>query len=405
MTKLILILFRKITKILNYLRNRDKKSIFLILLSIIVILFSIYLFYQIIEVDGGVLNIIAFLIAIFIGSLFLHISIFSIIKKGLFGSILRDQFSLLLKEQSIVLYIVPFFLFLVILFYIENNILYLDSTKPININANISDIDVELTGVFFNTVFSNLGAAGVFAASAKIAAALVSKHPMSLPSKIGVIGGLSTGFTATFKIINASFTNSSSTYTLPRGIAKLKIVVNEIELKNPEGSDTKNLLKNWLENTNYSNKQFSINELKDKIEIFANKDESSKFISELNKNDPNWADKFINSALENGDVLNLAFKEYIIEILTTNILLHLVMMYLLFMLIIIYTSKIILEKKINFDKLKEYPLGKMTHYILIKLINIWRLNADIWVYLILISLFIFTGASAYSFYLILSVLN
>ena len=343
--------------------------------------------------------------AIFIGSLFLHISIFSFIKKGIFGCKLKDQFSLLFKEQSIILYIVPFFLFLVLLLYSEYNIIYLDSIKPVNISAKIDDVDVELTGAFFNTVFSNLGAAGVFAASARIAAVLVSKHSMNLPSKIGVIGGLSSGFTATFKLINYNFQNTSVQATLPSGLVKLKIVVNEIELKNPEGLDTKNLLKNWLENTNYSNKHFTINELKDKIEILANKDESSKIISALNKNDPNWADKFINSALENGEILNIAIKEDIINILTTNIFLHLVMMYLLFMLIVIYTSKIILEKKINFDKLKEFPLGEYIHYIFIKLINIWRLNADIWVYLILISLFIFTGGSAYSFYLLLSELN
>lgn len=186
---------------------------------------------------------------------------------------------------------------------------------------------------------------------------------------------------------------------------RLNFIENEIELKNPDVSDTKNLLKNWLENTNYSNKHFTINELNDKIEILANKDESSKIIEVLNKNEPNWADKFINSALENGEILNLAIKEDIINILTTNILLHLVMMYLLFMLIVIYTSKIILEKKINFDKLKKYTLGKYIDYILVKIINLWRLNVDIWVYLILISLFIFTGGSAYSFYLLLSELN
>jgi len=137
--------------------------------------------------------------AIFIGSLFLYISIFSIIKKGIVDCKLKDQFSLLFKEQSIILYIVSFFLFLVLLLYSEYNIVSLDSIKSVNISAKIDDIEVELTGAFFNTVFSNLGAAGVFAASARIAAVLVSKDSMSLSSKIDIIGGLITGFTAIFK--------------------------------------------------------------------------------------------------------------------------------------------------------------------------------------------------------------
>nr|YP_009690145.1 hypothetical protein PPIT_000044 [Porodaedalea pini]QEG56925.1 hypothetical protein PPIT_000044 [Porodaedalea pini] len=121
--------------------------------------------------------------------------------------------------------------------------------------------------------------------------------------------------------------------------------------------------------------------------------------------DPDWINKFINSPLEKGDLLNTPFMKAIIEILSINLTLHFVILYLLIMLVIIFSCKIIIDKEINFNKVLEYPLGKYIHKFLTSYVNIWRNSANIWIYFILFCLIIFNCASAYSFYKILSAIN
>jgi hypothetical protein len=65
------------------------------------------------------------------------------------------------------------------------------------------------------------------------------------------------------------------------------------------------------------------------------------------------------------------------------------MIYLIFMLFVIITSKVIIDNNIQFDNIKSYPLGKYIHYFLIKYITMWGKRANLWIYFILFSLFFF----------------
>ena len=85
---------------------------------------------------------------------------------------------------------------------------------------------------------------------------------------------------------------------------------------------------------------------------------------------------FVNSPLENeGYYLN----NYFIEMLTNNLMLHFVMLHLTFMLIVMFTSKIIIESKVNLDKIKNLPLKVYSFHSskISKYLEIWRKLLDI----------------------------
>jgi hypothetical protein len=115
---------------------------------------------------------------------------------------------------------------------------------------------------------------------------------------------------------------------------------------------------------------------------------------------------FINSPLENrGYNLN----NYFIEMLTNNLMLHFIMLYLIFMLIMMVISRLIIDSNINLDKIKNLPLplkvSLFLHSIVVKLVNVWRFSVNGWLLFGLSMLFFFTCGSAYSFYVALSLLK
>lgn len=65
-------------------------------------------------------------------------------------------------------------------------------------------------------------------------------------------------------------------------------------------------------------------------------------ISDLERTYPDWRNFPVKSPLENS---NLSGLSPIIDLLNTNLLLHFVMLYLLFMVLFIFTSKLLIEKK------------------------------------------------------------
>ena len=92
-------------------------------------------------------------------------------------------------------------------------------------------------------------------------------------------------------------------------------------------------------------------------------------------------------------------------ILTYNLPINLFMVYLVFMLIYIITIKYVLDSEAFLAKVQKLPLGKYIHYILDKLINVWKYSSIFWIYLILFFLLIFSSSSAYAIYGCLFILN
>ena len=69
-------------------------------------------------------------------------------------------------------------------------------------------------------MIENIGSAGVFIAGSRIVAGLLAHHPMFFFSKTGIIGGIGSGFTITYRILthtmshnitNSSFSNICKT--------------------------------------------------------------------------------------------------------------------------------------------------------------------------------------------------
>ena len=63
------------------------------------------------------------------------------------------------------------------------------------------------------------------------------------------------------------------------------------------------------------------------------------------------ANTFINSPLESGE-LSLMVKNQLIELLTYELMIHFIMTYLIFMLIFIFTIKVLIDHNISLDKIK-----------------------------------------------------
>jgi len=350
---------------------------------------------------------------IFLVSLILHFCIFYSLNIGIVGKSFKNRFSNLFSNNKFLFFLVPYFVSLLIFIILNYNIIYLDN-KDVIVTAIIDKAEVELTGQFFNQVLENVGTAAVFATGARIAAVLVAKQPIGLLPKLGVIGSTGSGFSISYKMINNNIpSTNSANMSIPTGHLKFKVELSSLknELTNDKLNSVLNKLLRMLRlfgNSNslkdLKNNGYSLINTEKYIEVKGTLNQTSKILDEVEKLEPNWDNNLINSSLEKGDLLNIPFKDEIIHNLSLNLTLHYVMIYLMFMLFVIITSKVIIDNNIQFDNIKSYPLGKYIHYFLIKYITMWGKRANLWIYLILFSLFFFTCVSTYSISLILSVL-
>lgn len=247
-----------------------------------------------------------------------------------------------------------------------------------------------------------MGSAAVFTAGARIAAGLVAKQPIHLIPKTGIIGGIAAGFTLTYKVI-------INTYPIPSPgksileTGEIRLEIKNLKLNSSQDSEFNSNLEKLF---GFPNNKINIKRLEtnNKIEINGSVEETKKVLEELDSQYPNWKEGFINSPLENNEISN-PIKQFLIEALTNNLMLHFVILYLMIMFIIIFSCKIIIEKDIQFNFIKQYPLGNFIHNLLSKYISIWKYSANLWIYLIVFCLLIFTLASTYSLSQIITVLK
>ena len=99
---------------------------------------------------------------------------------------------------------------------------------------------------------------------------------------------------------------------------------------------------------------------------------NSKSINEIFKEDDklNVIEQMINSPLEISGIDKLTNINDVLIILNYNLILNIVMVYLLFLLIYILSVKFIIDYNVNLDKIKNYYLGNLLHYIVSKSITI-----------------------------------
>jgi hypothetical protein len=65
------------------------------------------------------------------------------------------------------------------IFVLLNNTIYLDT----NINVKLDDLNFSITGEYIDKIFTHFGAVTAFLIGYRLAAAFVTKHPMSLGGK------------------------------------------------------------------------------------------------------------------------------------------------------------------------------------------------------------------------------
>nr|QCI56455.1 hypothetical protein [Hypsizygus marmoreus] len=96
---------------------------------------------------------------------------------------------------------------------------------------------------------------------------------------------------------------------------------------------------------------------------------------------------FIHSPLEFSD-LSIIHND-LITILNYNLIVNLFMVYLILMLVFIFTIKFVIDSDLFLEKVKTLPLGKYLYYILNKLISIWKNSSILWIYFILFFFYLF----------------
>jgi hypothetical protein len=346
-----------------------------------------------------ILNFINELSMLFIISFLLNGLIFYTVKSGLLGNDLKDKLNIVLEKKIHLITLISFFLFLSLSLYLQIKNIYLDN-KEVEVKAIINNTEVIVSGPLVISMFHTLGSAGVFALGTRLAAGLLANKPLNFLPKLGIITSVGAGFTVSYRLISNSIlvpsTGSAIIRTGPIEVKLENISLNESQIK---------YYKRFLEqNNNLSINSSQLNVSNDslngniKIVIDGNKEASSKVISEIEKLDPNWKDKFsINSPLENGDVIN----QILIDNLTNNFLLHIIILYLLTVLIFIIFCKFNLNLQNQLLKIQSLPFGNLIHKILSKIISLWQISSNIWIYFILFALFIFNLTATYSIYQIL----
>nr|YP_004376360.1 hyp4 [Moniliophthora roreri]ADO51587.1 hyp4 [Moniliophthora roreri] len=345
------------------------------------------------------LTYLLFFCFLLVFSIILNLFFLSIIQLGVFGLSMRVTLINLLDKNVNLIPIFNLFVFILFQIYLSFNFLYLDSSS-VTVSATMDNSSFFITGDALKLICDNLGSAGVFCCGARIGAALVSKHSIGILPKTGIIGSIGSGLTISYKIISNSMSTPENAAAAGARIG-IKPVTLNIELSNVQqhnsAVDLPSALKNFfgINDGNY-NIPFTEKFKNNSIELIGN-ESSNKVIKALEENNPNWKDSFIHSPLENN--------QFIIDILSNNLLLQFIVLYLLIMLILIISSKFLLNESSEFKTINSLPFGGVISYLLKKYISIWKKSSNIWILLIVFSIFIFNLVSIYSIYNLLLLLK
>jgi hypothetical protein len=368
------------------------------------------------------INILSFLflyLSIFIYSFIFQLLAFYFILSGYLGIFFKKKLLEKIKINDFFWFnkfLINFvLLYLIIVFF--NSTFYLDS--PTIVNCNIDGVTVK--GEYIEKIFTHFGAASAFIIGSRLAAGFLSKHTMSILGKIGTIAGSGGISSASFHKVNytagtirgiisgqTTSDNSKNIHIKEVQISSDLNLNNSVDLSklNVESLANKHILiPNFINkfegkfhctpSTNNSKSKTIelLEQTKDQSisEIFAQ--DNTTIIEKINNS-------IINSPLESNDlgVTQSQLFSDLTTILSYNLTVNLFMIYLISVLIFAFTVRFVIDNNLLLDKVKSLPLGKYIHYILNKILNIWRDSNILWIYFILFFLFIFSCSSSYAIY-------
>jgi len=358
-----------------------------------------------------------YLCFLFFGFILTYI-ILKLILLGIFGKLLKNSLLDKINKKDFVwfnkFYCLCFLIILIIkIFSLSINTVFLDTS----INIKLNDIHFSIKGDYLDTIFSNFGTASVFIVGSKIAASFVLKSKMSLGAKIGTVVGSGSLTTATFHTIN-NLNGIIKGKIIPRQIENSSI---SLEIKDVVISDgTSNSFFSYLNSKPAflfpkfkPDSKFILNDerlgflypsLTESFKVTQNKDLNTRVIELLKERAEKenfekllkeFDDFIITSPLEPNELAFSQIKNDLFTVLSGKLIIDIITVYLIIILIYIFTVKFLINKNTNLEKIKNWFFGNYIHYILSKIILGWEKSSIIWIYFILFSLLISSIGSIY----------
>lgn len=305
-----------------------------------------------------------------------------------------------------------------LMFINSNNIIYLDNDTAVNFSMD--NFSINVTGEILYKILSVGGASAAFVIGSKLGYASALKANYGLLGKTGISVASGVSSSLSWKLyltaekylegmaspcivektdngsINVELKNVTiNTNTTVQGVSPLEQVpanlsnIKSLFNNNPIKFNDNLVLKL---NTKLENNSKII----EMIERQTNSSHSSAMdIFKLNNKDINI---IINSPLESSELSSRVIQNQAIELLNYNLALHYIMIYLIIMSLFIFTVKFLIENNIRLDNIKNLPLGKYIFFILNKIISLWKKSNTFWIYFILFVLLISTTSATYGLY-------
>lgn len=405
---------------------------------------------------------LSYLYISFVGFIFSYLCL-ALIIKGYAGQNLQSKLASKLYEtlwfNKLLLF--SLFLYFLILLSIYSSPIYLDEG---GISLTVEGVSFKYSGDYFTELCRLFGSGAAFSTGAKIAYALISKHGIGVLPKAGISAGGGVGSVLIYNMTIDGFilVKGFLTQTASSGESKpaeCTVYVEKMSLKGglvgsssnndstgslildtlskkSGGAINPNIFKHSVHQKAEIAQNLSLidNEIsfKKQGEIFegnfkfSNRQPDSKVLTELKEvTNQNLADVFgqesvadvvvqtvepnasqlersifINCPLESTELY--ADKLLVINILNNDLLLHFIMIYFVFMLIFIYTLKLIGDKGLYTQdlqtKVQALPLGKYLDMLISKSINTWKFSNNLWLYIIMVFLFLFLCFSAFAIF-------
>lgn len=368
----------------------------------------------------------------FLSGFIINYCVFTITLKGYLGKFLQTKLSNKVQMNDFVwLNKIIIFIFLVVIIVDLFSIpVYLDNDNTVNINVSIGDTKFSVSGDYMNLLFEKYGAIAAFTVGAKIVASFVAKTNLPLSTKMGVTAGgavgssfIYSGLTHTSEMIRGRLLakTSNNTITLELKDTNITSTIPGVNSKTPLNSlnidsssremfynritpkinlSSNETPLNILENSTYKHLISTTNPNKGNSTVEAIENFTSQSLGDIfaKGENQNPFEIILNSPLEPVESELIQIKADLISVLSNELALHGIMVYLICVLIFIFTIKIVIDKNISIERVKMLPLGKFIHFILSKLISSWRFTATTWIYIILSILLVFSCSSSYIIY-------
>jgi hypothetical protein len=402
----------------------NKNIFFFLNLGSLLSLFTLLILITL-SLNFGIFNIYIFKVSIqFIFGFLINSILLSMVLYGIFGKNVNKFLTNKIIQNDLKWFykILLIYFVLILISHFGITTIHLDNGDNF-FTVSLDNATFILNGKILDKIANTFGESAAFALGAQIGASFVLKKNISVPNKILV--SLGTG-SLSCQVKNANDIISK----------KMKIYLNNnnpvvcVDVNGESSSFvTSNLMdilpkfKNgdYIGNTSELSARYQTfinNHLGDqvKIDILDSKviahiqNVKSKTISEIFESseisiETNNTPTIINSPLELSEMDKLNDLKDIVELMGINLNISIILAYLLFSLIFVFTIKLLVDSNINVDLVLKYPGGKIIHYILSKLLKVWSVNNTFWIYFILFITFFGSCFTAYSLYICSIVLH